>query len=85
MMGRSLERQSMDGPSDGKWTSCLFTKAASMIAEQTLRKGTSLVKVYPCRTRGSACISVEVEVHGVGICRGSSSAVVGGVDACSRV
>ena len=53
-----------------------------MIAEQTLRKGISLVNVYPCRTRGSACISVEVEVHGVGICRGSSAGGVAAVVAC---
>lgn len=40
--------------------------AVSLIATHTSRKDTSLVRVYPCRTLGSARRVVEGDTHGVG-------------------
>ena len=47
------------------------TNAVSRIAAQTSRNETSFVKVYPCRTRGSARDAVESDCHGVGRLRAS--------------
>ena len=47
------------------------TNADSRIAAQTSRNETSFVRVYPCRTRGSARDAVESDCHGVGRLRAS--------------
>ena len=44
-----------------------MTNAFSLMAMHTSLKGTSLVRVYPCKTLGSALVIVEADVHGVGI------------------
>ena len=50
----------------------LVINAASRIAMQTSRKGTSFVSVKPCNTLGSTLDSVEADVQGVGRLKSSS-------------
>ena len=61
----------------------LFTNAVSLIAAHTSRNDTSFVSVYPCRTLGSAWLTVEVDIHGVGIFSDSCCAVEQGLGAFS--
>ena len=56
----------------------LVTKALCLIAMQTSRKDTSLVIVYPCKTRGSFCDAVDIDLHGVGKLKDSSCEIVTG-------
>lgn len=44
----------------------LVTKAVSRMAVQTSRNETSFVSVYPCNTLGSARLTLDDVVHGIG-------------------
>lgn len=68
MIGRSLEVTNQPLMSTPVLISraYLWTNAASRMAMQTSRNGTSLVNVYPCNTLGSALVAVVADFQGVG-------------------